>query len=491
MQTGEVARACGRGRDGRRRLPRLRTPTGRPPFQPINGLPRKAADYAGYGVSYNPPMTPCDLLIRCRWCIPVAPSCTPIERAAIAVAGDRILAVGPSAEVEAVFAPEAVVDLGRHAVIPGLVNAHGHAAMSLLRGAAEDLPLQQWLTDVIWPLEAAHLSPEYVRTGTELAMAEMLSRGITTFADMYYYPEEVARCAVRAGMRVEVAFPILDFANDWSRNADEALQKGMALRDEYRGEPLVNIAFGPHAAYTVSRKALEKTAMFAEELDSAVQIHLHENAAEVAEARGRVGKSWIFYLHELGLLTPSLQAVHMTQLTDPEIELVAAHNVKVIHCPHSNLKLASGICPVHRLLAAGVTVALGTDGAASNNTLDLLAEARLAALLAKQSGGDPTLGDAPGMLHMATLGGARALGLDRETGSLEPGKLADIVAFDLGAPRFAPMRDPVATLVHGAPAGAVSHVWVAGRCLFENGAFATLDTESLNARAERWLELKN
>ena len=436
-------------------------------------------------------MTPCDLVIRCRWCIPVAPSVAPIDHAAIAVTGERIAAVGPGLQVEAAFAPEAVVDLGRHVVIPGLINAHGHAAMSLLRGAAEDLPLQQWLNEVIWPLEAAHLAPEFVRTGTELAMVEMLSRGITTFADMYYYPEEVAKCASRAGMRVEVAFPILDFANDWSRNADEALQKGMALRDEYRGDPLVNIAFGPHAAYSVSREALEKTAMFADELDCAVHMHLHENTAEVAEARGRVGKSWIFHLHELGLLSPSLQAVHMTQLTDQEIELVAAHNVKVVHCPHSNLKLASGICPVERLRAAGVTVGLGTDGAASNNTLDLLAEARLAALLAKQSGGDPTLGGAPDMLHMATLGGARALGLDQETGSLEPGKLADITAFDLGAPRFAPMRDPLATLIHGAPAGAVSHVWVAGRCLYDEGAFSTLDAESLGTRAERWLELKN
>lgn len=425
-------------------------------------------------------------MIRCRWCIPVAPSCAPVDHAAIAITGERILAVGPNDEVEAAFAPQTLVDLNRHAVIPGLVNAHGHGAMTLLRGAAEDLPLQQWLTEVIWPLEAKHLSPEFVRTGTELAMAEMLSRGITTFADMYYYPEEVAKCASRAGMRVEVAFPILDFANDWSRNADEALHKGMALYDDYHDDPLVTIAFGPHSAYAVSREALEQTVMYAAELGLAVQTHLHENAAEVAEAQGRVGKSWVHYLHELGLLSPSLQAVHMTQLTDDELDLVARHNVNVIHCPHSNLKLASGICAVERLRAAGVNVALGTDGAASNNTLDLLGEARLAALLAKQTGNDTTLGNAGQMLHMATLAGARALGLDEETGSLEPGKLADMVAFDLGAPRFAPMRDPVATLIHGAPADAVSHVWVAGQCLYKNGTFTTLDMEALSTRAERW-----
>ena len=440
-------------------------------------------------MAYNPPMTPCDLLIQCRWCIPVAPSDAPIDDAAIAVAGERIVAVGPRAEVEGAFAPQTVISLDRHAVIPGLVNAHGHAAMTLLRGAAEDLPLQEWLGKVIWPLEAAHLSRDYVRDGTDLALAEMLSMGITTFSDMYYFPDEVARCAARAGMRAEVAFPVLDFPNVWSRNADEALHKGMALYDDYRDDPLIGMVFGPHAAYTVSREALEKTAMYAEELNRPVQTHLHENAAEVADARSRVGQSWIYYLHELGLLSPSLQAVHMTQLTDHELDLVALHNVNVIHCPHSNLKLASGICPVERLSEAGVNVALGTDGAASNNALDLLAEARLAALLAKQTAGDTTKADAARMLRMATLGGARALGLDDETGSLEPGKLADIVAFDLGAPRFAPVRDPVSTLIHGAPSGAVSHVWVGGRCLYEDRGFTTLDIDAIGARAERWRDI--
>ena len=440
-------------------------------------------------VAYNSPMAPCDLLIQCRWCIPVAPPETVIDDAAIAVTGERIVAVGPRAGIAAAYSPAAVVDLAHHAVIPGLVNAHGHAAMTLLRGAAEDLPLQDWLSEVIWPLEAAQVSRDFVRAGTELALAEMLSMGITTFSDMYYYPDEVAACAVRTGMRAEIAFPVLDAPNAWSRSADEALHKGMDLHDQYKGDLSVNLVFGPHAAYTVSRDALEKTAMFAQELNRPVQTHLHENAAEVAEARARIGQSWIDYLQDLGLLSPSLQAVHMTQLTDHELELVARHKVNVIHCPHSNLKLASGICPVQRLADAGVNVALGTDGAASNNALDLLAEARLAALLAKQAGGDTTLADAPGMLRMATLGGARALGLEEETGSLEPGKLADIVAFDLGAPRFAPVRDPVATLIHGAPAGAVSHVWVGGRCLLDGGTHTTLDIDAVGARAARWRDI--
>ena len=443
----------------------------------------RANHHTRWTMTNNSSAKPCDLLIRCRWCIPVAPANTLIEQAAIAIAGDRIAAIGPRARVETDFNPNKTLDLGRHAVIPGLINAHGHAAMTLLRGRAEDLPLQQWLNDVIWPLEAANVSRQFVRAGTELAILEMLGNGITTFADMYFFPDEVARCASRTGMRTVVAFPVIDFPNVWSRDANDGLHKGLALHDEYRGDGLVNVIFGPHAPYSVHRDALERVRTFAEELNLPIQTHLHESADELAEARARVGKSWVYYLDDLGLLSPSLQAVHMTQLTDIEIALIAEHKVNVIHCPHSNLKLASGICPLSQLLDAGINVALGTDGAASNNALDLFAEARLAALLAKQSSGDTTRGDAAGMLEMATLGGARVLGLDDETGSLEVGKLADVVAIDLGAPRFAPVHDPVATLVHGAPSGAVSHVWVGGRCLYEAGTFTTLDPAGIATRA--------
>ena len=414
----------------------------------------------------------------------------PFENGALAVQGGRIAALGPAAEVAAAFAAKEEIRLPRHALLPGLVNAHGHAAMVLLRGAAEDLPLQAWLQDAIWPLEKAAASEEFVRLGTELALAEMLANGITTFSDMYYFPEQAAQCAARAGMRAQVAFPVIQFPNAWSRDADHGIHRGMALHDEYRDDPLVRIAFGPHAAYSVDRPALEKVLMYSEELGLPVQIHLHENAAEVAEARQRVGCSWVEHLNRLGLLGPSLQAVHMTQLSDAEIALVAERRVQVIHCPHSNLKLACGACPVQRLADAGANIALGTDGAASNNSLDLFAEARLAALLAKHCTGDPTSGAAPDVLRMATLGGATALGLDGEIGSLEPGKLADLTAVHLGGLGFAPVRDPVAALLHGAAGAAVSHVWVAGRCLYREGAFSTLDPADLLARAERWRELR-
>ncbi len=437
----------------------------------------------------SPAPTPCDLLIRCRWCIPVVPANSLIEQAAIAITGDRVAGIGPRAQLQATFNPRQTVDLDRHAVIPGLVNAHGHAAMTLLRGSAEDLPLRQWLNDVIWPLEAAHVSRDYVRTGTELAMLEMLSSGTTTFADMYYFPDEVARCATRAGMRAQVAFPIIDFPNVWSHNANDGLHKGLALHDEYRDDALIKVIFGPHAAYSIAPEVLERIGTYAEETNLPIQMHLHENAEELAQARARAGKSWLYYLDDLGLLSPSLQAVHMTQLTDHEITLIGEHGVNVIHCPHSNLKMASGVCPLSRLLDAGIRVGLGTDGAASNNCLDLLAEARLAALLLKQSSGDSTLGDTATMLEMATLGGARVLGLDEEIGSLEVGKLADLVAFDFGAARFTPMRNPAATLIHGAASAALSHVWVGGRCLYDDRKFTTLDPAASTARASALKEL--
>ena len=423
-------------------------------------------------------------MIRSRWCLPIAPSSQPIEQGTVAIADGRILAVGPATELAGRFQPKALVELDNHVLLPGLVNAHCHAAMSLLRGAAEDLELQAWLTEAIWPLERRVVSGEMVRIGTDLAIAEMLSRGITCFADMYFFPEEAAACAARAGVRAQIAFPVIDSANAWCANLSEGLHKGLKLHDAYRNDVRIGIAFGAHSAYTLSEESLRKTLMYAEELSRPIQIHLHENAAEVEEAFKRVGRSWITLLAEIGLLNPSLQAVHMTQLTDAEIELVAEHGVQVVHCPHSNLKLASGICPLPRLRRAGVNVALGTDGAASNNALDLFAEVRLAALLAKHEDGSAAEGAVADMLRMATLDGAKALGLDHEIGSLEAGKQADLIAVDLSGPSFLPVRDPAAALVHGPAGGAVSHVWVAGRRLYAEGEWDTIDMADLRGRVQ-------
>lgn len=426
-------------------------------------------------------MAPCELLIRSRWCLPIAPSSQPIEQGAVAVDGGRILAVGRAADLAGQFQPQQSIDLADHALLPGLVNAHCHAAMSLLRGAAEDLALQAWLEEAIWPLERRLVSAEVVRIGTDLAIAEMLSRGVTCFADMYFFPEQAAERADKAGLRAQVAFPIIEVPNPWSGSLSECFQKGLELHDAYRDDRRIRIALGPHSAYAASAAALEKAQTYADEIERPIQMHLHENAAEVEDAIRRNGHSWILHLQEIGLLTPSLQAVHMTQLREEEIALVAEHGVKVVHCPHSNLKLASGICPVPSLRQAGVDLALGTDGAASNNTLDIFAEARLAALLAKQLGGAGE-GAAADMLRMATLDGAKALGLEGEIGSLEPGKQADIIAVDLGGPSFMPVRDPAAALLHGPAGGAVSHVWVAGRRLYAEGEWNSIDMADLRGR---------
>jgi 5-methylthioadenosine/S-adenosylhomocysteine deaminase len=433
------------------------------------------------------PKTPTELVIDARWVIPIAPQNDVLEDASVAISGGRILAVGARAEVHACYEPAAVVSLPGHALLPGLVNAHGHAAMSLLRGVAEDAPVAEWLNDHVWPLENRLVDEAFVRDGTRLAVAEMIRSGTTCFSDMYFFPEVAAEVARSAGMRCQVAFPIIPFPNAWSRSVDDALHKGMALHDYYRNHPLVRVAFGPHAAYSVARPDLERVLMYSEELDASVHIHLHESAPEVAEARATHGVSWIEMLADIGLLGPRLQAVHVTQATDSEIALLAQARVQVVHCPHSNLKLASGISPISRFQQAGINVALGTDGAAANNALDLLAEARMASLLAKIATADARAVPAGCALEMATLGGARALGIDDQVGSLEPGKLADLAAVDLRAARFQPVHDPISTLVHSHAGSSVSHVWVAGQALLADGALTTLDEAAVIASARSWL----
>ena len=428
-----------------------------------------------------------ELIIDARWVLPIAPDNEVLEHASVAVSEGRIRAVGPREAVHEGW-EGAVLELGGHVLLPGLVNAHGHAAMSLMRGFAEDAPLEQWLNDHIWPLEARLVCEQFVRDGTALAVAEMIRSGTTCFSDMYFFPEAAADVARQAGMRCQVAFPIIPFAHAWSAGVDEALHKGMALHDHYRGSPLIRVAFGPHAAYSVSRGDLERVLMYSEELDAPVQIHLHETAAEVANARASGGRSWIEILSGMGLLGPRLQAVHVTQADDAEIGLLAESRVQVVHCPHSNLKLASGVSPVSRLQAAGVNVALGTDGAVSNNALDLLDEARLASLLAKITSGDVRSLPEAQALEMATLGGARALGLDALTGSLEPGKQADLVAVDLRAARFQPVYDPMAALVHTGAGSAVSHVWVSGRPLLYDGELTTVDEAAVLRAVGGWAD---
>ena len=427
-----------------------------------------------------------DWILAPRLLLPIAPDNVVLEDTAVAVRETDVLALGPPAELLARYPGARHLPLDDHVLMPGLVNAHGHLAMTLLRGLGEGQPLKAWLEDTIWPLEAQWVSPAFVRDGTRLAVAEMLASGTTAAADMYFFPAEAAEVCLAAGFRLQAAFPIVEMRSAYASGVHECFANGLALHDQVRAEDLVTTCFGPHSAYAVRKRSLERVAMLADELDIGVQTHLHETAEEVADARRQTGVSGLRLLDGIGLFNESLQAVHMTAVSDDDIALVAERGVRVVHCPHSNMKLASGICPVARFLAAGARMGLGTDGAASNNTLDMFAEARLAALLAKHAAADPTALAAADTLALATIGSARALGIDHKVGSVEAGKRADLVAIDLRHPSMQPLHDAPAQLVHGAAGARVTHTFVGGRLLYENGAYHTLDIEATLARAEQW-----
>ncbi|HMM45414.1 MAG TPA: TRZ/ATZ family hydrolase [Candidatus Macondimonas sp.] len=427
-----------------------------------------------------------DTLLHAAWIIPVEPEGAVWPAHSLAIRDGHIVAVLPQAEARRRFTAATEIHLPRQALIPGLVNAHTHSAMNLLRGLADDLPLMSWLGEHIWPAEQRWVDAEFVSVGSRLAIAEMIKGGTTCFNDMYFFPEQTARVAADCGVRACVGMIVLDFPTCYAADADDYLAKGLALHDAWRGHPLVRTAFAPHAPYTVSDVPLRRIKVLSDELDVPIHMHVHETAGEVADAIARDGRRPLQRLEQLELLGPNFLAVHMTQLLDAEIDLLARTATHVLHCPESNLKLASGFCPVARLLAGGVNVALGTDGAASNNDLDLLAEMRTAALLAKGVSGDAAALPAFQALQMATLNGARALGLADEIGSLRPGKWADVVAVDLGGLDRQPLYHPLSQLVYTAHRDHVTDVWVAGRPLLRAGVLTHLDEAALIREAGHW-----
>ncbi len=434
-------------------------------------------------------MHPVDLLIEARWVVPVEPHGVVLEHHAVAVADGRIVGLAPIAQARAQWHATEVVALPAHALIPGLVNAHTHNPMTLMRGLADDLPLMRWLEDHIWPAEARVLGPDYVRDGIELAVAEMLRGGTTCCNENYFFPDVAAATYRRLGFRALVGLPVIEFPSAWARTRDEYFDKALALHDDLRGETLVGTAFAPHEPYTVSNESFARIHLLADQLDVPVHLHLHETRFEVEDAFARLGARPLARIAGLGLLNRSLIAVHMTELNDAEIEHCARAGVSVVHCPESNLKLASGFCPVARLLAAGVNVALGTDGCASNNDLDLFGEMRTAALLAKGVAGDARAVDAPTALRMATLNGARALGWEERIGSIEPGKWADLTAVDLDPIETQPVYHVVSQLVYAANRRQVSDVWIAGERRLVQGEVAGMDMAALRANAQRWARL--
>jgi 5-methylthioadenosine/S-adenosylhomocysteine deaminase len=426
-----------------------------------------------------------DLLLLPTWLVPVEPAGVVLKEHGLGIRDGRIVFIGPRAAALKLAAKE-VRELPDILLSPGLINAHGHAAMTLFRGLADDLPLMTWLENHIWPAEAKWVDEAFVRDGTDLAIAEQIKGGITCFSDMYFFPKVASERVHNSGIRAQIAIPILDFPIPGASNADEAIRQGVELFNDLKHHERIKVTFGPHAPYTVGDENLEKIRVIAEELDASIHMHVHETAFEVQQALEQRGERPLARLARLGLLGPRFQAVHMTQISDEDLAMLVESNTSVVHCPESNLKLASGFCPVERLWQAGVNVAVGTDGAASNNDLDLLGETRTAALLAKAVAGSATALDAHRALRMATLNGARALGIEADVGSLEIGKVADMVAFDLSGLAQQPVYDPVSQLIYATGRDCVKHLWVAGRQLLEDRRLTRLDEEQLSATAKAW-----
>lgn len=425
-------------------------------------------------------------LIRARWIIPVTPRGVTLEHHALVMRAGAILDVLPAPAAFAQYPDARLVDLADHVLIPGLINLHTHAAMSLMRGLADDLPLMTWLKEHIWPAEGRVMSAQFVQDGTLLACAEMLRGGVTCFNDMYFFPEAAAQAALQSRMRAALGMIAVEFPSAYAAGAEEYLAKGMALRDAMRDEPLLSFCLAPHAPYSVSDATFERIATYANELDVPVHTHVHETADEVDSSLKEHGMRPLERLRTLGLLSPGFIAVHGIHLTQDEIALLALHGCHVAHCPTSNLKLASGLAPIAALTQSQVNIGLGTDSASSNNRLDVLAEMRIAALLGKHGAADAAAFTAHHVLAMATLHAARALGLDKAIGSLEKGKRADITAIRLDALELSPCYDPASHIAYAVGREHVSHVWVDGELRVDGGMIVDIDTAELIARANYW-----
>ncbi|HZX72138.1 MAG TPA: TRZ/ATZ family hydrolase [Rhodanobacter sp.] len=436
----------------------------------------------------QPVPQPVDLIIEARWVVPVEPHAVVLEQHAVVVEKDVIVAVLPIADARAAYAPRERVELGEHALIPGLVNSHTHNPMTLLRGLADDLPLMVWLQQHIWPAEAKVIGPEFVRDGVELAVAEMLRGGTTCANENYFFPDVIGATYRKLGFRAVVGLPVIEFPTAWAKSQDEYFERAAEVHDSFLGDPLVSTAFAPHAPYTVSDESFERIRVQSDLLDIPVHLHTHETAHEIEEEKKKSGLRPFQRLQKLGLVNDRLIAVHMTQVTDAEIAACASAGVSVVHCPESNLKLASGFCPAERFRRAGVNLAIGTDGCASNNDLDMFGEMRTAAQLAKAVAQDAAAFDAAFALRAATLNGARAIGLETKIGSIEVGKQADLAAVRLSDLETQPLFHITSQLVYACSRQQVTDVWIAGRRKLAARVLSDMDTVAMLQRTHAWRE---
>jgi 5-methylthioadenosine/S-adenosylhomocysteine deaminase len=435
--------------------------------------------------------SPVDLIIEARWLLPIVPNNTLLAQQAVVLQSGFIIDICAITAAHEKYVAHEVVQLAEHILIPGLINLHTHAAMSLMRGLADDLPLMPWLEQHIWPAEARLVSPSFVYDGTLLACAEMLAGGMTTFNDMYFYPESAATASLKIGMRANLGLVVLEFPTQYANDAESYIQEGLDARDHLRDESLISFSFAPHAPYTVSDASFTRIMTLAEQVNIGVHTHMHETQHEITDSEQIHGLRPLSRFANLGLLSPTLTLAHCVHLDTDEIKLLAAHGCSIAHCPSSNLKLASGIAPITEYAKHGVNIGLGTDGAASNNRLDMFAEMRLAALLAKGQSGDATAISAHQALEMATINGAKALGMDDKIGSIEIGKLADLTAVKMSDIAMQPCFDPVSHLVYVAGREQVSHVWVNGDLKYHksansNGAYSNVEPQELTDIVNKW-----
>ncbi len=432
---------------------------------------------------------PIDQLIFADWVIPILPENTVYQNYGIAIHEQTIIDIDNQDILQQKYQAKHHFQLDHHVLIPGLINAHTHAAMNLLKGFADDLPLMHWLEQHIWPAENQHVSEPFVYDGSLLAIAEMLKGGTSCFTDMYFLPQMLAKAVTETGIRANIGLVVSDFASPWAQGADDYIQKGLEVYDNYKHYDTLRFCFAPHAPYTVSDVPLKKIATLSQELDLNIHMHVHETQDEIQQSLAKYGHRPLQRLKELGLLSPAFQAVHMTQINDDDLHLIKEHGIHVVHCPQSNMKLASGTCPTSTLLQHSISLALGTDGSASNNDLDMFSEMQTAALLAKLDSSDASSLPAFEVLKMATLGGAQAMGIEDICGSLTTNKRADICAVDLHHMATQPVFDPIAQLVYAASRDQVTHLWVDGALLLQDKQLLHLNEKALIQKAQKWQTL--
>lgn len=427
-----------------------------------------------------------DQLIHAKWIITCEEPCKVLENHAIAIHQGKIASIVPSQEAASRYKAATESHYSTHAITPGLINSHTHLAMNLFRGLADDLELMDWLNNHIWPAEGKWVSEEMVHDASLMAMAEMIRGGTTCFNDMYFFLGATAKAAEKAGLRAHIGMTIIDVPTAWAKTTEEYFARAIEFYETYKNSKCITPTLAPHSTYTVSIENLEKVKKLADDYKLKINIHLQESPSEIELSLSRHQKRPLQRLHDIGMVSPNLIAIHMTQLNNQDFEILQTTRASIVHCPESNMKLASGACPVQKLLDKGINVSLGTDGAASNNDLDMISEMRSAALLGKHSSENPKAVAAETALKMATIHGAKTLGIDHFTGSLSTGKAADFIAINLEEIETQPLYHPISQIVYAASRQQVTDVWVGGVPLLKNRKLQTLDEKELLSKAETW-----